>query len=218
LGQITQKSITGKSDDSQDDDGEDLYDQFQTVRQSTIYQLKLDMLLHINDYCSFVEYGTASQCLLRKQFSLDASLPNILHLTSKLLVVSSGDFDEAGISPQTFVNVPIKYELNDQCHQIQQVSFEKIRIVVGNWNYSIVINIYLYADQIIFKISQHENFAFSRSSSKNRKIKMPRKMHSELNREIKMPRKIVFAGNREIQMHKKTFYRKKLNWNDDFGF
>jgi len=188
LGQITQKSITGKSDDSQDDDGEDLYDQFQTVRQSTIYQLKLDMLLHINDYCSFVEYGTASQCLLRKQFSLDASLPNILHLTSKLLVVSSGDFDEAGISPQTFVNVPIKYELNDQCHQIQQVSFEKIRIVVGNWNYSIVINIYLYADQIIFilkllycmNVSQHENFAFSRSSSKNRKIKLPRKMHSEL--------------------------------------
>ena len=39
------------------------------------------------------------------------------------------------------------------------------------------------------KISRHENFGVSRSSSKNREIKMPRKMHFELNREIKMPRK-----------------------------
>ena len=35
----------------------------------------------------------------------------------------------------------------------------------------------------------HENFVVSRSSSENREMKMPRKMHFELNREIKMPRK-----------------------------
>ena len=39
------------------------------------------------------------------------------------------------------------------------------------------------------KISRHENFTVSRSSSKNREFKMPRKLHFELNREIKMPQK-----------------------------
>jgi len=43
--------------------------------------------------------------------------------------------------------------------------------------------------------SYTENFAVSRSSSKNRKIKMPRK--------------IGFAGNREIKMHKNSFFLQK---------
>ena len=53
------------------------------------------------------------------------------------------------------------------------------------------------------KISRHENFAVSRSSFKNREIKMPLKIHFQLNREIKMPLNTVFAKNRKIlvRMH-----------------
>ena len=43
------------------------------------------------------------------------------------------------------------------------------------------------------KISWHENFAVSRSSSKNREIKM----HFELNREIKMHQKIWFVDKKK---------------------
>ena len=50
----------------------------------------------------------------------------------------------------------------------------------------------------------HENFAVSPSSSKNREIEMPRKMHFELNREIKMHQKIRFFG--------KTKKKTKLKW------
>ena len=50
------------------------------------------------------------------------------------------------------------------------------------------------------KISRHENFAVSRLGSKNREIKMPRKMILELDCEIKMSRKMV-NRNREIKMH-----------------
>ena len=39
------------------------------------------------------------------------------------------------------------------------------------------------------KLSRHEDFAVSRSSSKNREIRLPRKMHFELNREVKMREK-----------------------------
>ena len=53
----------------------------------------------------------------------------------------------------------------------------------------------------------HENFAVSRSSSKNREIKMLRKMHFELNREIKMHQKIRFFDK-----------KKKLSWNENIGF
>ena len=49
---------------------EDKNDQFHDLRQSSIDQLKLDMLLHVNQYCVLYEYNTLQQCLMRKQFSL----------------------------------------------------------------------------------------------------------------------------------------------------
>ena len=53
--------------------------------------------------------------------------------------------------------------------------------------------------QILYcmKILWHENFVVWRSSSKNREIKMPRKMHFELKREIKMHQKIQFFSKKK---------------------
>ena len=47
------------------------------------------------------------------------------------------------------------------------------------------------------KISRHENFAVSGSTSKNREIKMLRKMHFELNCEIKMPQNTEFLPQQQ---------------------
>ena len=53
------------------------------------------------------------------------------------------------------------------------------------------------------KISRHENFAVSRSSSENREIKMSQKMNLQHEREIKMPRNVLKV-DREIKMHEKS--------------
>ena len=55
------------------------------------------------------------------------------------------------------------------------------------------------------KISLHEKFAVSQSSSENREIKIPQKINLELDREIKMPLKMNFELHREIKMHEKIW-------------
>ena len=57
----------------------------------------------------------------------------------------------------------------------------------------------------------HENFAVSRSISKNREIKMPRKMHFELNREIKIPRKKFYWATAKLKCSKKFGFLAKKN-------
>ena len=55
----------------------------------------------------------------------------------------------------------------------------------------------LFSAELLYckKISRHENFAVSRSSSKNCEIKMSRKMHFQFNREIKMHQKFEDDDN-----------------------
>ncbi|XP_066929062.1 uncharacterized protein [Clytia hemisphaerica] len=110
-----------KSANQNQEEEEDKTEQFHDLRQSLIDQLKLDMLLHINQYCTLYEYNTLQQCLMRKQFSLDASLPNLLHLTNELLVVSrdmrSRDDNDG---TQSFNDIPIRYEYNEKCNDILQ--------------------------------------------------------------------------------------------------
>ena len=56
------------------------------------------------------------------------------------------------------------------------------------------------------KISRHENFAVSWSSSENREIKMPEKISWKLDREIKMLRKMNLEIDREIRMQENIFF------------
>ena len=64
--------ITGRkaSNTNEEDEEEELSEEFTNIRQPMMYQLKLDMLLHVQQYCSFYEYNIQSHCLLKKQFSL----------------------------------------------------------------------------------------------------------------------------------------------------
>ena len=43
-------------------------------------------------------------------------------MTNKLLMVSDNQYFGERIAPQSFSNVPIKYEYNEQCKEIVQVS------------------------------------------------------------------------------------------------
>ena len=68
------------------------------------------------------------------------------------------------------------------------------------------------------KIWRHENFAVSRSSSKNREIKMSRKMPFQLNREIKMHQKIDDDDDDEIFEPERNFSDVFLNFPYELSF
>ena len=110
------RNVPSKSEEMIEDD-------FQTMRDQATSQLKLDMILHVNKYCSFLEYSTTSKCLLDKQLSFDGSVPNILYLTNQLLVVSSAMNQPVGeIAPQSFINIPVRYDFSENCEQVLNVS------------------------------------------------------------------------------------------------
>lgn len=63
-------TVQKASNSNKEEEDEELSEEFTNIRQSMMSQLKLDMLLHVQQYCSYYEYNVQTHCLLKKQFSL----------------------------------------------------------------------------------------------------------------------------------------------------
>lgn len=97
-----------------------LEDEFMTTRALSITQLKIDLFLHLQDYCSWVEYNTLQECTLAQQFNFDISLSTLLYLTNELLVAPILPTTQEPTS-QSFIDLPIRYKFDGQCEEITKV-------------------------------------------------------------------------------------------------
>lgn len=100
----------------------DLDGEFTTTRTLSITQLKLDVFLHLQDYCSWVEYNSLQKCTLAQEFSFDASLSTLLYLTNELLVAPTL-LTTLEPTSQTFIDLPIRYKFEQQCEEVIKVRF-----------------------------------------------------------------------------------------------
>ena len=73
-------------------------------------ELKLDLFLHFIDYCDSSFYYNLKPCIARKEFSFDATLPELLQISNKLVLESFEHYNDLYPPPQPFHHIALTYK------------------------------------------------------------------------------------------------------------
>ena len=81
-------------------------------------QLKLDLFLHMTDYCDSSFYYNLQPCYAYTEFSFGSRLDQILFISNKILTESFANMNDLFPPPQTFIDKSIVVELDATCEDI----------------------------------------------------------------------------------------------------
>lgn len=78
-------------------------------------QLKVELFLHINDYCDAQFYYTLSSCFIFSEFSFKYSLEHTQYILSKMLIESLDKINDLYPPPQTIKETVLEYKEKPEC-------------------------------------------------------------------------------------------------------
>ena len=84
--------------------------------QLSIEQFKLDMFLHVIDFCDVSFYHTLQSCYTYKLFRYETNLEEMIFLTNKMLAEDIDNVND--LFPQTFENEQITFSWDVNCNRI----------------------------------------------------------------------------------------------------
>ena len=82
----------------------------------TKLQYKLEMFLHLVEYCDASFYYSLSPCTSYTNFQYHSSLDEIIHLTNKMLVEDVDNLNDLYPPPQSFFDKKIEFTWDPQCN------------------------------------------------------------------------------------------------------
>ena len=89
--------------------------QFDKNLKLSTMQLKLDLFLHIIDYCDSSFYYNLQPCFAYSEFSFDDSLSQVMYISNKILAESIANMNDLFPPPQSFRDKSIKLSINEGC-------------------------------------------------------------------------------------------------------
>lgn len=93
-------------------------DDYKKNIQLTKEQLKLDLFLHLIDYCDASLYYNLKPCIVFSEFSFDASVPHTVYITNKISIESINSMNDLFPPPQSFQDISIKINAEQHCDKI----------------------------------------------------------------------------------------------------
>ena len=92
-------------------------DLFQRNLKRNSMQLKLDLYLHLIDYCDSSFYYNLQPCLAYREFSFGASLSQIMLISNKILAESVENMNDLFPPPQSFFDKSIEMTTEETCDE-----------------------------------------------------------------------------------------------------
>ena len=141
-------------------EGNDLQESYQL----SIEQFKLDMFLHVIDFCDVSFYHTLQSCYSYKLFRYETNLEEMIFLTNKMLAEDVDNVND--LFPQTFNNEKITFSWDVNCNRIIEKYKRSVDLneeEVDLYGKCISSNIYQLKEKQSFKFNiplYHSKFKF----------------------------------------------------------
>ena len=100
---------------------------FQTNPKLSGMQLKLDLFLHIIDYCDSAFYYNLQPCFVFSEFSFGDSLSQVVYSSNKILAQSIATMNDLFPPPQSFFDKSIKLSINEGCENTMKQYEETLK-------------------------------------------------------------------------------------------
>ena len=84
-------------------------------------QLKIDIFLHLAEYCRLSFYHTLQPCLAFDQYQIDISLRQIMHIIHWMINEPIENAISLYPPPQTFRDISISFKLDKRCAKIYEI-------------------------------------------------------------------------------------------------